>query len=239
VTQQPEPGAAPDSTTGAPENGRDQPAPPSGAGGAGPNDAAERGDAERGDAERGARAAEAAAEAAEAEAERAGTAVAEPEPEQGPAPQPEADVLAADVARLEDRWRRTLADLDNLRKRCAREIERERALERGRVASAWLAIVDNLERALAHADGNAEAVIEGVRAVRDQAVDLLAKLGYPRHDEVGVRFDPARHEAVSVVDASDESDAAPGTVVRVMRPGYGDAEWQLRPASVVVARPRE
>jgi molecular chaperone GrpE len=173
---------------------------------------------------------------------------APPEPEQQesggeqqrePEPEPEADVLAADVARLEDRWRRTLADLDNLRKRCAREVERERALERSRVATAWLPIVDNLELALAHADGNAEAVIEGVRAVRDQAVGLLAKLGFPRHDEVGVPFDPARHEAVSVVDAADASDAAPGTVVRVMRPGYGDGEWQLRPAAVVVARPRE
>jgi molecular chaperone GrpE len=153
----------------------------------------------------------------------------------------EADVLAGDVARLEDRWRRTLADLDNLRKRCAKEVERERALERARVATAWLPIVDNLELALAHADGNAdgnaEAVIEGVRAVRDQAVDLLARLGYQRHHEVGVPFDPARHEAVGVVDADGEG--APGSVVRVMRPGYGDGERQLRPAAVIVARPRE
>jgi molecular chaperone GrpE len=173
------------------------------------------------------------------------------EPDQGPTagqeqraeaePDAEADVLAADVARLEDRWRRTLADLDNLRKRCAKEVERERALERARVATAWLPIVDNLELALAHADGNAdgnaEAVIEGVRAVRDQAVDLLARLGYQRHDEVGVPFDPARHEAVGVVDADGEG--APGSVVRVMRPGYGDGERQLRPAAVMVARARE
>jgi molecular chaperone GrpE len=226
MTQQSEPRPVPGGAPGADDSGSDQPA---GGERAGMPDTGTR-QAER-----------------RAAAEGAGQAVSEPdrdqdekrEPGEGEEPESEADVLAADVARLEDRWRRTLADLDNLRKRCAKEIERERALERGRVASAWLAIVDHLELALAHADGNAEAVIEGVRAVRDQAVDLLAKLGYPRHDEVGVPFDPARHEAVSVVDASDESDAAPGTVVRVMRPGYGDAEWQLRPAAVVVARQRE
>jgi molecular chaperone GrpE len=126
---------------------------------------------------------------------------------------------------------RALADLDNLRKRFEREVARERAAERALVAAEWLAIVDNLERALAHADDD-DPVVQGLRAVRDQAVDLLARLGYPRYDTVGEPFDPARHEAVSAV----ESDAPPGTVVAVVRPGYGTAESTLRPASVVVSR---
>ena len=50
---------------------------------------------------------------------------------------------------------------------------------------------------------------------------------------------PAPEEAEGVVDASDQADAAPGAVVRVLRPGYGDGERQLRPAAVVVARQRE
>jgi molecular chaperone GrpE len=79
-------------------------------------------------------------------------------------------------------------------------------------------------------------VIEGVRAVRDQAVDVLARLGFPRHEETAVPFDPFLHEAVGVV--SDE-DAPPGAVVRVVRPGYGDGEHLLRPAAVLVAGERE
>ena len=143
---------------------------------------------------------------------------------------------AAVAAELEDRWRRALADLDNLRKRYARELDRERSAERAMVAASWLPVLDNLERALEHAGREADGLMEGLRSVRDQAVAVLAGLGYPRHAEVGVAFDPSRHEAVSVVD---EADAAPGTVVQVVRPGYGDGERQLRPAAVAVAGRRE
>jgi molecular chaperone GrpE len=136
-----------------------------------------------------------------------------------------------EAAELEDRLRRALADMDNLRKRCARDIERERAAERARVAAAWLPIVDNLELALQHAE-DAPGVVEGVRAVHQQAVATLARLGFPRFDAVGQPFDPALHEAVGAVE-----DGAPAwTVVAVVRPGYGTPEALLRPAGVVVAR---
>ncbi|HEY2172588.1 MAG TPA: nucleotide exchange factor GrpE [Mycobacteriales bacterium] len=137
------------------------------------------------------------------------------------------------VGELEDRWRRAVADLDNLRKRYARDLERERAAERSRVAAAWLPVVDNLELALAHAGGGSDPIVAGVRAVRDQAVEVLARLGFPRHDEIGLPFDPTRHEVVAVVE---DPDAEPGTVVQVVRPGYGDGENQLRPAAVTVSR---
>lgn len=140
------------------------------------------------------------------------------------------------VAELEDRWRRALADLDNLRKRYANELARERQAEKARTAAAWLPVLDNLELALGHAEAESNPIVDGVRAIRDQAVELLSRLGYPRQDEVGVPFDPARHEVAGVVD---EPDADPGTVVRVLRPGYGDGERQLRPATVVVHRRQE
>jgi molecular chaperone GrpE len=142
----------------------------------------------------------------------------------------------AELAELEERWRRALADLDNLRKRYAREVAREREAERARVAAAWLPVLDNLERALEHAAGDQGALVEGLRSVRDQAVAVLASLGYPRQDQAGVPFDPARHEAVTVVQ---DAEAAPGTVVRVVRPGYGEGERQLRPAAVAVSGQRE
>jgi molecular chaperone GrpE len=142
------------------------------------------------------------------------------------------DEVADDrIADLEDRLRRALADADNMRKRCERQVVDARADERSRVAAAWLPIVDNLERALEHADADSGTVIEGVRVVRDQAVAVLGSLGFRRHDETGVPFDPQLHEAVSVL----ADDAPAGTVVQVLHPGYGEGNRQLRPAAVVVA----
>ncbi|RSS64168.1 nucleotide exchange factor GrpE [Streptomyces sp. WAC07061] len=149
----------------------------------------------------------------------------------GPAP-PE-DEYTAELRELEDRWRRALADLDNLRKRHVRELERERQAERSRTAAAFLPVLDNLELALTHAGADPSAIVEGVQAVRDQAVNVLELLGYPRHAETGVAFDPARHEVIGVVQ---DPDASPGTVVDVLRPGYGDGDRQLRPAAVTVAK---
>jgi molecular chaperone GrpE len=142
------------------------------------------------------------------------------------------------VEQLDDRWRRAVADLENARKRHVRELDRAAEAERRRVTLAWLPVVDNLELALEHADADADpAIILGVRAVRDQAVALLASLGYQRDDEVGVPFDPTRHEATGVVD---DSGAEPGTVVKVVRPGYGrPPDRQLRPAAVLVSAKRE
>lgn len=161
--------------------------------------------------------ARAAANAAEAAAtEQAAEPVTEPSPE----------------AALQEQLRRALADLDNLRKRHARERERERLAEAKRVAAAWLPVLDNLDLALSYADADPATVVEGVRRVRDQALEVLASLGYPRRDEVGVPFDPHQHEVVNVVD---DPDSEPGTVVQMLRPGYGEAERQLRPGAVAVA----
>lgn len=136
------------------------------------------------------------------------------------------------IAELEGRWLRAVAELDTMRRRMAQDAVRQRAEERAAVAAQWLPVLDNLELALKHSNAGSDAVIEGVRAVRDQAIALLSRLGFPRYEDVGEEFDPARHEAVAVVR---DADAPPGTVVDVVRPGYGDGERQLRPAAVVVA----
>jgi molecular chaperone GrpE len=137
------------------------------------------------------------------------------------------------IAELEDAWRRTAAELDNLRKRCARDVVRGREQERAAVAASWLPVLDNLERALEHASSSDPgSVVEGVRAVLAQAVGVLADLGYPRRDDHGRAFDPAVHEAVSTVSGEG---LVPGTVAQVVRPGYGPDDKILRPAAVVVA----
>lgn len=140
--------------------------------------------------------------------------------------------LQQQVGELEDRWRRALAEADNLRKRYERESAQQRARERAQVAAAWLPVLDHLDLALAHATANPTAIIEGVRGVRDQALAVLAGLGFPRRDDVGTTFDPARHEAVAATPAHQ---VPAGTVLEVVRPGYGERERQLRPAGVVVA----
>jgi len=144
-----------------------------------------------------------------------------------------AEATAGRVAELEDQRLRALADVDNLRKRCARQVSEARAEARADVARRWLPVVDNLERALAHAEADPSSIIEGVCAVRDQAMAVLAGLGYPRRDDLGARFDPARHDAVA---ARPDPNAPDGSVVEVVVPGYGDGAGQLRPAQVVVAR---
>jgi molecular chaperone GrpE len=138
--------------------------------------------------------------------------------------------LHARADALQQELRRALADADNMRKRFDRETGRIREQERAAVAQRWLPVVDNLDRALDHADADPARIIDGVRAVRDQAVRVLDELGFPRRDDTGEKFDPARHDAVG-----SRPGAPPGTVVQVVQPAYGSGEHQLRPALVVVA----
>jgi molecular chaperone GrpE len=141
--------------------------------------------------------------------------------------------LQSRLAEAEDQKLRALADLDNLRKRCAVQVERAEADARTQVARQWLPVVDNLERALEHAAADPRTIVEGIQAVRQQALGVLASLGFPRRDDAGATFDPARHEAVAT---TYDPRVPPGTVVQVVRPGYGEPDRQLRPAQVIVAK---
>jgi molecular chaperone GrpE len=158
----------------------------------------------------------------------------EAEPEAGgPATGSPTVGAAARIAELEDQRLRALADLDNARKRCASQVSRTEAETRARVARLWLPVVDNLELALQHAASDPGSIVEGIRAVREQALSVLAQLGFARHDDLGTSFDPKRHEAVA---SRADPDAPDGSVLEVLRPGYGDSDSQLRPAQVVVAK---
>jgi molecular chaperone GrpE len=141
--------------------------------------------------------------------------------------------LQARLAEAEDQKLRALADLDNLRKRCAAQVERAGADARAQVARQWLPVVDNLELALEHAAADPRTIVEGIQAVRQQALGVLASLGFPRRDDTGATFDPTRHEAVA---ATYDPRVPPGTVVQVVRPGYGAPDRLLRPAQVIVSK---
>ena len=160
-------------------------------------------------------------------------------PDTGPSGLPGTDLearladLQAKLAKAEDQKLRALADLDNLRKRCAAQVDRAEADARTQVARQWLPVVDNLERALEHAEADPRTIVEGIQAVRQQALNVLVSLGFPRRDDTGATFDPTRHEAVA---ATHDPRVPPGTIVQVVLPGYGEPDRQLRPAQVVVAK---
>ena len=160
----------------------------------------------------------------------AATAAAEPARQAPPSDSSDGRQAGIDY---EDRWRRAVADLDNVRKRQARDLVQERAAERARVAAAFLPVLDTIDMALAHAEADPNTIVAGVRAVLDQAQAVLSGLGYPRQDDVGVPFDPLRHEVVAVVSPEEAGQPA-GRVAAVLRPGYGEPERQLRPAAVTV-----
>jgi molecular chaperone GrpE len=170
-----------------------------------------------------------------ASAERDGPPAASPGPGSATSDAGAADVAESRIAAVEDRWRRAVADLDNLRKRTVREIESAREHERARVAVVFLPVVDGLEQAVAFVPADAEALRSGIDVVRMSAIDGLSRLGYPRIDEVGIPFDPQLHEVVSVVESGE---LPPQTVAAVVRPGYGTASRMLRPAGVVVTAAR-
>jgi molecular chaperone GrpE len=156
----------------------------------------------------------------------------------GPGDQAVADTIAdqaARIAELQEARLRALADLDNTRKRCAAQTRRAEEDARAAVARQWLPVIDSLDLALAHATADPATIVDGVEAVREQALGVLAGLGFPRRDDRGARFDPTRHEAVAT--RPDPGTEEADMVAEVVRPGYGEGDHQLRPAQVVVARP--
>jgi molecular chaperone GrpE len=153
----------------------------------------------------------------------------------------ERDELEARIAALEkdkkenwDRYLRSAADLENLRKRQKREMDDARLESKGRVLKEMLPVVDNLERAIEHATAQAgtNPIVEGVQLVLRQFMTAFERLDVTPVEAAGQPFDPNLHEAIS----QQESDAPPGTVVQVLQRGYKSGDRLLRPALVVVAK---
>jgi molecular chaperone GrpE len=140
----------------------------------------------------------------------------------------------AELAAMEDRYKRALADLDNYRKRSARDVERRVAEAKELVLRDWLEAVDSVERALRMAPEG--PLFDGLRAVLNQMEGILARQGVERIGALGERFDPQRHEAIAVRPANDLPDR---TVVEVVRSGFARNGNVLRPAEVIVADARE
>jgi molecular chaperone GrpE len=144
------------------------------------------------------------------------------------------DALNEELARIEDRYKRALADLDNYRKRASREVERRAAEVRESMIRDWLDVVDSVERAIQiEPQGPCR---EGLQAVMQQIDSVLAREGVTRTGAPGEEFDPERHDAVAT-RAGDGT--APHTIVEVPRSGFALGDRVIRPAQVVVARAPE
>src|ERR1700735_4712175 len=134
-------------------------------------------------------------------------AAGEPGPQDGADSAATISELRQQVAEAQDQRLRALADVENVRKRCAAQVSRIEAEVTARVAAQWLPVVDNLERALGHPGAAPGAIIEGIRGVRDQPRGVRAALGSPRRDDTGAPFAPARHDAIAT---RTDSAAPPG-----------------------------
>ncbi len=134
-----------------------------------------------------------------------------------------------------ERLLRTAAEFDNYKKRAVKEKEDVQRFGSERLLKDFLPVMDNLERALEHAEQHdPRQVIEGVRLVQKLFENTLAKHGVTGFSAVGKPFDPNLHEALMQQD----SDEPPGTVVSEMAKGYKLNDRLIRPAAVVVAKPR-
>jgi molecular chaperone GrpE len=157
-----------------------------------------------------------------------------PPPDTEPQPADAAGELIGELTRLEDRYKRALADLDNYRKRSAREIERRVVEARESALRDWLDAVDSVERAVRmEPDGQCA---EGLRAVLEQMDSVLSRQGAVRIGDAGEQFDPERHEAIAVQARPELPDR---TIVAVERSGFALGDRVVRPAQVVVARAPE
>jgi molecular chaperone GrpE len=134
--------------------------------------------------------------------------------------------LQARNQQLEDSYKRALADLDNYRKRVARDVQRRLEDGMDAIVLDWLELVDSVDRA-ARGDG------ETFRPLQEQIASILARENIARVGAEGEPFDPARHEAVAVQETGELPDR---TIVDVTRSGFARGPRVLRPAEVTVAR---
>lgn len=131
-----------------------------------------------------------------------------------------------------DAWLRAKADAENIRKRAQEDIAKAHKFAVDGFSSEMLAVKDSLEAALANRDTTIENIISGVELTLKQLVAAFDKFNVAEINPAGEKFDPHKHQAMSMVEA----DAEPNTVVMVLQKGYQLHDRVLRPALVTVAK---
>ena len=155
--------------------------------------------------------------------------------ESGAAASPEEalDALQAKADENWDRYLRAVAELENVRKRAARDVENAHKFALERFSKELLAVRDTLEMGLASVEGaSIESLIEGKEATLKLLTTVLQQFGIEEVDPAGEPFDPELHEAISM---QPSDTAEPGSVLSVVQKGYTLNGRLLRPAMVIVA----
>jgi len=140
-------------------------------------------------------------------------------------------LLRNEINELNDKLLRQHAEMDNLRKRTAREVVDARKFAVEKFAVALLDVVDNLERALTVEEGQEEALRDGIQRTLDSWHGMMSKFNVERIDAVGEAFDPHKHEALSKMP----SDEPEGMVINQHCAGYMLNGRLIRPAQVLVS----
>lgn len=151
------------------------------------------------------------------------------------------EALQAENAELKDRSLRTLADMENLRRRTEREVGDAKAYGVTSFARDMLTFADNLRRAVEAvpsevrdgAEPQLKSFVEGIELTERDFLSRLNRFGVKKLEPMGKRFDPNMHEAL--FEVPDESVPA-GTVMQIVEQGYAIGERVLRPAKVGVSR---
>ena len=135
-----------------------------------------------------------------------------------------------------DRFLRAAADLENYKKRAAREKEDYLKFSNEDLIKAILPVIDNLERAVNHSEKavDLQSLVEGVKLTIQQLLQSLNKFGLSSVESVGKPFDPALHEAMMVVETDQQE---PNQVVEEFHKGYLLHDRLIRPAGVSVSKP--
>jgi molecular chaperone GrpE len=146
----------------------------------------------------------------------------------------ELEAKTAEATRNWDLYMRERAETENFKTRMQREKSDALRFAVEPLAKDLLPVIDNLERAVDHAaaGGNGQPLLEGVRLVLKNALDVLERHGVNRVEAAGGAFDPNRHEAVMQVP---DAGRPPNQVVEQFAPGYTLHDRLLRPATVSVS----
>lgn len=143
------------------------------------------------------------------------------------------EAVQAELTQLREDTLRERAELENQRKRMAREIDMARKFANERLLGELLPVIDSLEAGLAVQADTAAHLREGMELTLRQLMKVAGDNGLVSVDPVGQPFDPDRHQAMSMVEPTGH---APGDVVQVYQKGWLLNDRLLRPALVVVAR---
>ncbi|TKC91083.1 nucleotide exchange factor GrpE [Trinickia terrae] len=140
----------------------------------------------------------------------------------------------AKITELQESFLRAKAETENVRRRAHEEVQKAHKFAIESFAERLLPVIDSLEAALADSSGDQTKIREGVDLTLRQLTSAMEKGRITVLNPVGEKFDPHRHQAISMVPAEQEAN----TVVAVLQKGYVIADRVLRPALVTVAQPK-